>query len=280
MRKKTSTTRLPQTLVEQIGDSSGNDQFEPRKKWSNKNKLSRKELRKQERTGCKQRKAEFFSSATPNAKRGAEEEHADSPKRKKIKLATVVSGEPKPLDAPPSRAPVQAKGPASSAPNPIKAVKPAKKTQTALQKLAGGSTSSSQLPRSQKDKEEEAYIAYLESKLGYTKGGKRKQKREDDGLDDLFDLASSLEASCPLHNEHDELNLESDDQGDTSMSEESADEEEGTGSRKSIQARRKTKTTYSTPSLLLLHPMSRLKLPTSHPIFEIGPKKAPTLKTL
>ncbi|KAJ7030363.1 hypothetical protein C8F04DRAFT_731475 [Mycena alexandri] len=190
MRKKTSTTRLPQTLVERLGDEPGNDTVEPRKKWSNKSKPSRKELRKQERTGLKQRKAEFFS-ARPS-KRGAEEEHTDSPQRKKVKLAAVVSKPPAPVPTPilkPARLTEPAVTPRAE---PVKvAAKPAKSKKTALEKLAGRSdpTPKSLGPRSQRDMEEDAYIAYLESKLGY---GKKNNNREDDGLDDLFELADSL----------------------------------------------------------------------------------------
>lgn len=64
-------------------------------------------------------------------------------------------------------------------PKPAK-IKPKK---TALEKLLGGSdpTPAPVGPRSQKEKEEDAYIAYLEAKLGY--GGKKTKKREEDGLD-------------------------------------------------------------------------------------------------
>ncbi|KAJ6576616.1 hypothetical protein DFH09DRAFT_1149872 [Mycena vulgaris] len=193
MRKKTTTTRLPQTLVERLGDAPDNDTIEPRKKWSNKNKVSRKELRKQERTGRKQRKAEFFSVG---AKRGAEEEHTESPQRKKIKLAAEPANkEETPAKETPK--PARATEPTTSVAGEIKPVKPAKKTKTALEKLVGRAdpTPESFGPRSKKDKEEDAYMAYLESKLGYTK---KKSNREDDGLDDLFDLASSLADSRPL----------------------------------------------------------------------------------
>ncbi|KAJ7274276.1 MIF4G/MA4 domain-containing protein [Mycena haematopus] len=193
MRKKTSTTRLPQTLVERLGDEdTGNDSLEPRKNWprSNKSKLSRKELRKQERSGVKQRKAEFFSASH---KRAADEEHAESPQRKKVKLATR---EPVSKPAPSIQTlSTPARVNDLTTREPVKARKLAKtkskpKT-TALEKLVGrsNSTPASLGPRSQKEKEEDAYIAYLEAKLGY--GGK-KNKREDDGLDDLFNsLADS-----------------------------------------------------------------------------------------
>jgi hypothetical protein len=94
-------------------------------------------------------------------------------------------------------------------------VKAKSRTKTALGKLVSpsllSSNTSNQLPpKSQREKEEDEYIAYLESKLGYGKTGKRKVVSEDDGLDgmsvfssctsalicrydaDLMDLASSL----------------------------------------------------------------------------------------
>ncbi|KAJ7761899.1 hypothetical protein DFH07DRAFT_412445 [Mycena maculata] len=237
MRKKTSTTRLPQTLVEQLENETGNDTIEPRKKWSNKNKVPRKELRKQERTSQKQRKAEFFSAPQSATKRGAEEEHTESPQRKRIKLAAAatVSKETPSAKDPPK--PTKAQESTAPRTEPAKVAKPVKKPKTALEKLVGRSdgrrdpTPRSLGPRSQKDKEEDAYIAYLESKLGY---GNKKNKREDDGLDDLFDLASSLADSRPLPAQNHESES---DEGDEPTSEEavcdedngSADEEEWGG---------------------------------------------------
>ncbi|KAF8206291.1 hypothetical protein K438DRAFT_1917728 [Mycena galopus ATCC 62051] len=228
MRTKTSTTRLPQTLVERLGDEdTGNDSVEPRKKWSrsNKNKPSRKELRKQERSGVKQRKAEFFSAPQRNAKRAAEDEHAESPQRKKVKFS-AQEGVGKHAEAPPpalvndstAREPITAQ----PKPKPAK-TKPKSKT-TALEKLVGRSdpTPASFGPRSQKEKEEDAYIEYLEAKLGY--GGKKNKKREEDGLDDLFDLADSL----ALPAEHHDSESDEDDSEDESLSD-AEDEDEWHG---------------------------------------------------
>jgi nucleolar MIF4G domain-containing protein 1 len=145
-------------------------------------------LRKQERTGVKQRKAEFFS-AQRTSKRGAEEEHTDSPQRKKVKFAPEVVSKPTPsVTAPPK--PPRLDESTTPRIEPVKA-KPAKPKKTALEKLVGRSdpTPTSLGPRSQKDKEEDAYIAYLESKLGYG-GGKKKNKREDDGLDGAANFLS------------------------------------------------------------------------------------------
>ncbi|KAJ7126872.1 hypothetical protein C8R44DRAFT_779779 [Mycena epipterygia] len=228
MRKKTSTTRLPQTLVEQLGDATGNDAVEPRKKWSIKNKVSRKELRKQDRKDVRKRKAEFFSAPQLAAKREAEEEHTDSPQRKKVKLtAEAVSTEAPSIKAPSKPTPVKDSAPPRT--EPAKVAKPAKKTKTALEKLAGSRfdpTPGSLGPRSQKDKEEDAYIAYLESKLGY---GNKKKQREDDGLDDLFDLTSSLLDSRPIATEREDSELDDESDSISEEDEGSADEDEWHG---------------------------------------------------
>jgi nucleolar MIF4G domain-containing protein 1 len=188
----------------------------PRKKWSSKPQLSRKEARKQDRVGRKQRKAEFFSAVPTSTKRHAQDEHADSPKRKKAKLEPAV------LSTNDSRtSSINKHNPPANSSRPIplareakaKKLKPSTQPKTALEKLVRGSNlilKSS--PRSQKEKDEDAYIAYLESKLGYAEGSKRKKGSEDDGLDgvvsnafgpalcsdllaDLMDLASSLVTS-------------------------------------------------------------------------------------
>lgn len=62
-----------------------------------------------------------------------------------------------------------------------------KPKQTALEKLVdgpnSGPVSSTSAPRTRKEKEEDEYIAYLESKLGYPKGGSKKKTKDEDGLD-------------------------------------------------------------------------------------------------
>lgn len=121
-------------------------------------------------------------------KRPAETDHSQSPKRKKVKFAADAGPEP--------RAPAKE----NSASGSGKAAKPAlkKKQPTALEKLAARAEGSSSRsfsssvpsrkgPRSQQEKEEDAYIAYMEKKLGWNKGGERTGKYgkglEEDGLD-------------------------------------------------------------------------------------------------
>ncbi|KXN88612.1 Suppressor of glycerol defect protein 1 [Leucoagaricus sp. SymC.cos] len=53
-------------------------------------------------------------------------------------------------------------------------------------------------PRSRFEEEEDAYIAYLEKKLGYGVGKQKKSSFEEDGLDDLLDLADSLAFSTSV----------------------------------------------------------------------------------
>ncbi|KAF7312428.1 MIF4G/MA4-domain-containing protein [Mycena indigotica] len=158
--KKTSTTRRPQTLVDELQANSGvYTALNTARDLKNSRTRHAKQQRKQERQGAKQRKAQFFSAASQQAqtapkqqqsatksKRPSDDaEHADSPPKKK---ARVEPEHPVPVVA------------------------------------------SSHVPKSQKEKEEDAYIAYLEGKLGYDK--KKKGKKEDDGLDDLFDFTESL----------------------------------------------------------------------------------------
>jgi nucleolar MIF4G domain-containing protein 1 len=97
--------------------------------------------------------------------------------------------------------------------------KPKTKAKTALQKLvtpseAGQFSASS---RSQKEREDDAYIAYLENKLGYGKGGKsKKQAEEDDGLDDLLDFTSSIVPSLQPESASEASEISEESDGDIS----------------------------------------------------------------
>ena len=115
-------------------------------------------------------------------KRQADREHAESPKRKKVKFAA----EDKPAAKPSAKENASAQ---------TSTRKPKPKEPTALEKLAARTDPSSAFSnapsirraRSKQEKDEDAYIAYLESKLGWSKGGSRTKKYgkglEDDGLD-------------------------------------------------------------------------------------------------
>ena len=139
-------------------------------------------------------------------KRRAEDDHVDSPKRKKAK---TESGAPPPGpaarvgkqegDATPAKGKVTADKKTTTAPdNKVKEKKlKDPKKPSALAKLVGevSKKSSKVTPRSRVEADEDNYIAYLESKLGL-KGGKKKKSNpeEEDGLDDLLDFASKLDS--------------------------------------------------------------------------------------
>ncbi|VDB83737.1 unnamed protein product [Peniophora sp. CBMAI 1063] len=195
--RSASGIKLPQTLLEQIqGEASergGHGHGHARKP-----KLSRKEARKQDRAEKKQRKASYFTShaqliSQPGAKRPADSshEHPDSPVRKKARIAPQNSASAtvtKTSTVLPSAVP---KGKASAA------TEPSKREPSALQKLANRATSMP-VPRSQTERDEDARIAYLESKLGMKKGAKKGGGGfEDDGLDDLLDGLDSIVGPGP-----------------------------------------------------------------------------------
>ncbi|KAF8071844.1 hypothetical protein FPV67DRAFT_1482904 [Lyophyllum atratum] len=181
VRKKTSTTRLPQTLREEIDGSTGNDHH----RIHSRPKVSRKEARKEERLNRKKHKAEYFSSAPTWNKRPAEEDHAESPERKRAKH-DVVAPTAEAVIRSHSTVPVKSIKAEASTKLTLAPTEKKKKTRTPLEKLAA--------PRipDRKGDEEDAYISYLEAQLGYAKGGKKKKPIEDDGLDDLLDFADTL----------------------------------------------------------------------------------------
>lgn len=150
-RIKTSTTRLPSSLLEEINGLPEGGNLSSRRKG--KSGLSRKDVRKQDRNQRKQRKAQFFAGT----KRLVDDEHEEAPKPKKLKL-----------DLPKTTPAANTKIPSN---DQRKAKKP-----SALERLASGS----RLPSSQRETEDDRYIAYLESKLGYGKG--KKMADEEDGL--------------------------------------------------------------------------------------------------
>ncbi|KAF8969183.1 hypothetical protein BDZ97DRAFT_1754792 [Flammula alnicola] len=191
IRKKTSTTRLPQSLQQQIEESVPNDhpQNQHRQRPG-----SRKEARKQERVAQKMKKAEYFSHAPNARKRGAEEEHSESPRHKKSRQNDTEEGSGLKSKLPPqlTTQKKEKKPPTVSSspkPTPTKSSKPSKAS--ALEKLTKrASTSTLKTPQEEK---EDAYIAYLEAQLGLGKTGKKKSKKqEDDGLDDLMSWADSF----------------------------------------------------------------------------------------
>lgn len=149
--------------------------------------LSRKDARKQERLDHKKRRADHFSTRTVAVKRKTEEEHVDVPdskRRKTVHFADEVksSSPPKTRKTRPRGSPERS----DSRPSTKTESKP-----TALEKLASKSTRkapkvASSIPRTREESEEDAYIAYLEARLGYSNGTKRKKGDEADGLDGAY----------------------------------------------------------------------------------------------
>ncbi|THH33208.1 hypothetical protein EUX98_g958 [Antrodiella citrinella] len=187
---------LPQTLLDEIngaGSSSG--------KSANAN-ISRRDVRKQQRTEKKQSKAQFFSAGHNNPKRRVEQEHDASPQRKKQKLSAdpgvrVASKTSHPeKDAKRSTSAVSSSKAVSKSKAKTTAAEP-----TALAKLAARAdagndyfASPNKRARTLDEMAEDAYIARLESKLG-KKGSKMSKEWEEDGLDDLMKDLDNLEAS-------------------------------------------------------------------------------------
>jgi hypothetical protein len=139
----------------------------------NRTQVSRKESRKLERIQLKKRKAEFFSASQKARKRSADEDPSDPLRAKKIKVADSTLVEPpqiihasskRPTRRPEKQKPSSQAEPAKRLPREERSVPVHKQT-------------------SQVDVDEDAYIAYLESKLAYKGGRKIKGKSEVDGLD-------------------------------------------------------------------------------------------------
>ena len=138
------------------------------KSWNSghsKGRLSRKDNRKQERIESKKRKVERRATKqSVQEKRPAQKEHEDAPVAKKPRVT-----------APPPEA---------------KASNPRPKRKTPLQKLVGNSSGYSNLLKTQGEDKEDAYIRYLEGKLGWEKNGAKTgaygSGLADDGLDGLY----------------------------------------------------------------------------------------------
>ncbi len=173
---------------------------------------SRKEARKQEREDRKKRKQKFFSGRrdgeppgrarrqaweSPHGNRrglkrsAAESEGQESePKRKRVKVEKLIAGNGPPSSAV-SGSPLAGKRGDSRRTSLLESNNATRKLGaiTPLEKLAA-SKDTPISPESQATggDGEDAYIQYLESKLGYTKG---RIKKVDDGLD-----GSALRAFC------------------------------------------------------------------------------------
>ena len=135
--------------------------------------LSRKDARKQERLDRKKRRADHFSTA---GKRKPEEEHVDVPDSKRRKTDHVKGSTSPQKTRHDSLARSDACKPTTSKSKP-----------TPLEKLASQSTREApkvapRITRTREEAEEDAYIAYLETRLGYSNGSRRSNGDEADGL--------------------------------------------------------------------------------------------------
>lgn len=118
------------------------------------------------------------------------QEHAESPQRKRIKTSHD-SPASKPHHAATKVLPRRT----TEESRTIESAPKQKPGTTALERLVNKSATkpskvASKGPRTREEEEEEAYIAYLESKLGYTGGGSRRKDDDMDGLGGLY---------CSLH---------------------------------------------------------------------------------
>lgn len=147
-----------------------------------RHKFSRKDARKQERLNRKKRKSDFLAGGPTSHHNNwsAHGEHAESPERGRVRI-----GEPEHMQI--EKFKVDSEGPKKPASRPVPRkpdLKP--KSKTALEKLVSRSNRPPITPfsRSKREREDDAYIAFLEGKLG-----KRKKSAEgDDGLDGMFHL--------------------------------------------------------------------------------------------
>ncbi|TBU57992.1 hypothetical protein BD310DRAFT_505259 [Dichomitus squalens] len=198
---------LPHSLLEEINGET-NSAYKHKRKGGHQ--LSRKEARKRARESRKQRKAEYFSAAPSikpqHGKRHAESDHAESPQRKKVKLEITRSPASRPTSTFADTETPKDVGAKSS----LKM----KKAKTSLSKLAeraeapkapkrAPKASLNAILRTPQEEQEDIYIAYLERKLGWVKGGKRTTQygrgEEEDGLDDLLNGLDEIESSLPAY---------------------------------------------------------------------------------
>ena len=142
----------------------------------------------------------FSTSHTSNTrKRGAEDELVESPHRKKLKslVSATAAVVPKVTknqlvqSIVPDIAPIAAYKSLDVSPS-INLSQATAIKGSALGKIKKKSSAVKQKPPLLKEDREDAYIAYLESKLSLDKGGKKKGKKaiEEDGLDGTLQCSS------------------------------------------------------------------------------------------
>jgi nucleolar MIF4G domain-containing protein 1 len=192
MRSRPTGLQLPQSLLDQLNETSGDRNIYVHqpillnitldatptsrhgRSFLHKPKTSRKEARKQSREGKKRRKAEFFSSSTgTSSKRLATSPHPDSLPPKK----RTVDGQPR-LQSPGWQS---EKGLSDNSSRLT-----SKKTRAVTSSTTPSSRSVTHptLPRSQQEEDEDRYIALLEKKLTSGKRSKNGPAYLKDIVDD------------------------------------------------------------------------------------------------
>ena len=184
--------RLPRSLLEEIGSSTPAHTgiwrvvllclqlAKSQNPGRSKSRLPRKGNRKLERVESKKRKAEHHANKQRQQhKRPPLQEHEDVPVAKKPRVS-----------APPPKA---------------KTSNPKPKKKTPLQRLADNSSSYNGPPSTQEEDKEDAYIHYLEGKLGWKKSGIKTSAYgsglADDGLGGVymsFSIVSTSWTECSI----------------------------------------------------------------------------------
>lgn len=187
LRKKTSTTRLPESLREQIcGTSESSADPSSRPSGGRQRQLSRKDSRKLEREGKKQRKATYYSS-TPQ-QRHSEPTSAGSLQQQKSR-PELKRPLPPSEDVSSSQPKTKKQKISSSSTSKSQATKQSGPSSSSIKHKIKKTIVSAPL-RTQREREDDAYIAYLESKLGPSskvKGKKKATKGDDeDGLEGIL----------------------------------------------------------------------------------------------
>jgi nucleolar MIF4G domain-containing protein 1 len=108
-----------------------------------------------------------------SGKRPAMQEHKDSPPRKKVKPTPTPSIQDSRISSSVS----------SGASTSVSRERHSKSKKTALEKLSARTSKAPVAPRSERDRQEDTYITFLEKKLGWRKGSE-KTKNYGTGLDD------------------------------------------------------------------------------------------------
>ncbi|EJD06611.1 uncharacterized protein FOMMEDRAFT_165363 [Fomitiporia mediterranea MF3/22] len=230
--KRHSTTRLPQSLLEEIDAQAGGSNGRRR----NSAVRNRKAERKAERQLAKQRKAQFFSHASnePVKKQVHEAKtNVEGPPRKKVKFQLTEGPqhglrELSPLDE--TKIAEGGKKATDAKSKHSKAIVPKKPKDTDW---------SVERKRSRRDEEEDAYLEMLEKQLGIKKDKKGKSRYgggfEDDGLLDLLvnldekvlgDVENEPEHSLDVSQSSDEAESSGSDDGGSSATDVSGEEEE------------------------------------------------------